>query len=550
MQNSDLQNTIARMPTEPGIYKYFDSQKNLIYVGKAKNLKKRVSSYFNKIHTDNKTRSLVSQITEIEFIVVNSETDALLLENNLIKSNQPKYNILLRDDKTYPYILITNDRFPKIYATRKFTPEKGKMYGPFTSPGAMNMVLELIKKLFLIRNCDLHLTAKNIEAKKFKKCLEFHIGNCKAPCENLQSEADYLTDIAQAKIILKGDLSIIRKIIVENMKIMAANLEFENAEKMKRRLEYLEKYQSYSLIATEKDRNLAVFTLKNHNDKFYINYTIINFGRIIESKSFEVVRLMDETEEEILSSTIFRILDDTKSEIEEIVSNIEIDFDLGYPISTPQRGDKKGLIDLSLKNIDFYLQNKALKGPQESPVSKILLQLQKDLNLKDLPNHIECFDNSNLQGTFPVAAMVCYKNGVPSKKDWRHFNIKTVVGANDFDSMKEIVFRRYDRLQKENLPMPKLVVIDGGKGQLSSAVESLKALGLYGTIPIISIAKKLEELYLPGDDLPVLLKKTSSSLRLLQKIRDDTHDFGVSFHRLKRDKLPPPPPPKKKKDEK
>ncbi len=545
MQNIDLQNTISRMPTEPGIYKYFDIEQKLIYVGKAKNLKKRVSSYFSKIHTDNKTRSLVSQIISIEFIVVNSETDALLLENNLIKSFQPKYNILLRDDKTYPYILITNDRFPKIYATRKFTPEKGKMYGPFTSPGAMHMVLDVIKKLFLIRNCDLNLTKKNIESQKFKKCLEYHIGNCKAPCENLQTEEDYLTDIEQAKIILKGDLSIIRKVISENMKAMAAQLDFENAEKMKRRLEYLEKYQSYSLIATEKDRNLAVFVLKIHNERFYVNYTIINFGRIVESKSFEVVRLMDESESEMLSSTIFRVLDETKAEIQEIVSNIEIDFDLGYPICTPQRGDKKALVDLALKNIDFYLQNKALKGPQESPMIKVLQQLQKDLNLKDLPDHIECFDNSNLGGSFPVAAMVCYKNGVPSKKDWRHFNIKTVVGPNDFDSMKEIVFRRYDRLQKENQPMPKLIVIDGGKGQLSSAIESLRELNLYGTIPIISIAKRLEELYLPGDELPILLKKTSPSLRLLQKIRDDTHDFGVSFHRLKRGKLPPLPKSKK-----
>lgn len=545
MQNNYLQETISRMPIEPGIYKYFDADKNLIYVGKAKNLKKRVSSYFSKTHTDNKTRNLVNQITDIEFIVVDSETDALLLENNLIKENQPKYNILLRDDKTYPYILITNDRFPKIYATRKFTPEKGKLYGPFTSPGAMHSVLELIKKLFQIRNCDLNLSQKNIEAKKFKKCLEFHIGNCKAPCENLQSETDYLTEIDRAKIILKGDLSIIRKVISENMKTLAANYEFENAEKMKRRLEFLEKYQSFSLIATEKDRNLAVFTIKVHNEHTYINYIIINFGRIIASKTFEIIKHLDETDDEILSSTIFKIIDETKVEIEEIVTNTEIDFDLGYPITTPQRGDKKALVDLSLKNVDFFLLNKALKGPQEAPVVKILQQLQKDLNLKELPDHIECFDNSNFQGSFPVAAMVCYKNGVPSKKDWRHFNIKTVVGPNDFDSMKEIVFRRYDRLQKENQPMPKLVVIDGGKGQLSSAVESLKELGLYGTIPIISIAKRLEELYVPGDDLPILLKKTSPSLRLLQRIRDDTHDFGVSFHRLKRSKLPKSPSRKK-----
>lgn len=528
---SDL---IKNLPQTPGIYKYFDKAETLIYVGKAKNLKKRVSSYFSKIHTDNKTRSLVSQIEKLEFIVVDSEADALLLENNLIKINQPKYNILLRDDKTYPYLLITNDRFPKVYATRKFTPEKGKIYGPFTSVGAMYSVLELIKKLFTIRSCDLKLTEANIKAKKFKACLEYHIGNCKAPCENLQSEEDYIKDIEQVKVILKGDLSIIKKIFVENIKTFASNLEFEKAEKLKNKLYELDKYQSHSLIQSAKDRNLAVFTLQTYETHTYINYVIISFGRITESKTFEAVRHLDETDEEVLSLAVYTVYEKTSFEIEEIITNLKIDYDFGIPINTPQRGDKKGLVELSLKNIDYYIQNKALTAPHEPAIFKVLEILQNELSLKELPTHIECFDNSNLQGTNPVAAMVCYKNGVPSKKDWRHFNIKTVVGPDDFGSMKEIVFRRYSRLKNENQPFPKLIVIDGGKGQLSSAVESLKELDLYGVIPIISIAKRLEEIYVPGDELPILLKKTSASLRLLQKIRDDTHDFAINFHRLKR----------------
>jgi excinuclease ABC subunit C len=537
MTTEQLKNTINRLPAEPGIYKYYNNEEVLIYVGKAKNIKKRVSSYFTKSHQDNKTRSLVSQIFNIEFIVVNTEADALLLENNLIKSNQPKYNILLRDDKTYPFVVVTKDRFPKIYSTRKYIPTLGTYYGPFPSVRAMDTVMTLIKQLYTVRNCDLNLSPLNIQKGKFKKCMEYHLGNCKAPCEGLQTEDDYNSDIEKINIILKGDLRIIRKSLTDNMKKYAETLDYENAEKEKNKIEYLEKFQSNTLILNHKYNNLAIFTINTYKEKIYINYLYISFGRVTQSKTIEAVKKLDESDEEILETAIFKTILDYRLTPDEILSNIPIGEINGSKVSVPLIGDKRKLTDLSLKNIEFYHQNISLKEKKEAPAIRVLETLKSELNLKELPTHIECFDNSNLQGTTPVAAMSCFKNGVPSKKDYRHFNIKTVIGPNDFDSMKEIVHRRYLRLINENLPLPNLIIIDGGKGQLKSAVEALTGLGIYGQIPIISIAKRLEEIYIPGDSIPLHLDKKSEGLRLIQKLRDEVHRFGITFHRLKRDKI-------------
>ncbi len=535
----DFKEIIRTLPANPGIYKYFNKSEELIYVGKAKNIKKRVSSYFSKIHSDNKTRSLVNQIIRIEFIVVNSESDALLLENNLIKTFQPKYNILLRDDKTYPYIIVTKDRFPKIYSTRKLIPEKGEHFGPFSSVGAMYTVLNLIKKLLTIRNCDLNLSENNIKKQKFKKCLEYHLGNCKAPCEALQTEAEYVADIEQARIILNGDLGVVKKYFSNQMKQAAGMLDFEKAQKAKWKLELLDKYQSSSLIFNTNLNDLFIATFKSFDNDCYINLIKIAFGRIIQSKTIEFKRLADETDEEIFTTALVQLIDELELKKQNIITNLETDLDaLDIKITIPQRGDKKALVELSLKNIEYYRKNNMPEEPKEAPEMRILEQMKKDLNLKDLPTHIECFDNSNIQGTTPVAAMVCFKNGKPSKKDWRHFNIKTVTGPNDFASMEEIIYRRYLRLKTENMPLPNLVIVDGGKGQLASAIKSLKKLDLYGQIPIISIAKRLEEIYVPNDDLPLLLGKKSKTLKLIQIIRDEVHRFGITFHRKKRDVVP------------
>lgn len=533
-----IKEILPKLPLHPGIYKYFNKADELIYVGKAKNIKKRVTSYFSKIHADSKTRSLVNQIEKIEFIVVNSESDALLLENNLIKTYQPKYNILLRDDKTYPYILITKDRFPKIYSTRKLILEKGEHFGPFSSVGAMHTVLNLIKKLLTIRNCDLNLSEKNIEKQKFKKCLEFHLGNCKAPCEALQTEADYVNDIEQARVILNGDLGVVKRYFSTQMKQASEKLDFEKAQKAKWKLELLEKYQSTSLIFNTNLKDQHVITFKSYERDCYINVLKIAFGRIVQSKTLDFQRLADETDEEIFATAFVQLVDEWQLRKQNIISNLKIELgELEVKLSIPQIGEKKALIELSLKNIEFYRKNNTQEEPKESSEMRILEQMKKDLNLKDLPTHIECFDNSNISGTTPVAAMVCFKNGKPSKKDWRHYNIKTVVGPNDFASMEEIIFRRYSRLVAENQPLPNLIIIDGGKGQLASAIKSLQKLQLYGQIPIVSIAKRLEEIYTPNDDLPLLLSKKSETLRLIQKIRDEVHRFGITFHRNKRDTI-------------
>lgn len=529
---------VNKLPDQPGIYKYYNKAGKLIYVGKAKNIKKRVSSYFTKVkNADRKTRKMVSEIEKVEFTIVNSEFDALLLENNLIKNNQPRYNILLKDDKTYPYLCITNERFPRIFATRKKIPKFGTYFGPFASVKAMNNVLELVRSLYTLRTCKFNLSKENIEQKKFKVCLEYHIGNCKGPCDGLQEEEEYNQDINLVANVLKGNMNMVRNYFKEKMLEASANMEFEKAQRYKDKLLSLEKYQSKSLVVNEKINNVDVFSIVSDEKTAFINYLKIKDGTIIITKTVEVKKKLDESDEDILSIVMVELLARYEFEAVEILSNREIATDIGVEVSVPKIGDKKKLIDLSIKNALFYKKerfNSLLTNRQQE--NRVLLTLQKDLQLKTIPKHIECFDNSNIQGTNPVASMVCFKNGKPSKKDYRHYHIKTVVGPDDFASMTEITYRRYKRQLEENEPLPDLIVIDGGKGQLSASCESLKALGLYGKIPIVGIAKRLEEIYYPEDQYPLHIDKKSESLILLQKIRDEAHRFAITFHRNVRSK--------------
>ena len=534
-----LKNIIATLPNSPGVYKYFDVEKNLIYVGKAKSLKKRVSSYFSKLHhLDQKTRRLVSQIQHIEFTMVNQEFEAYLLENNLIKQHQPKYNILLKDDKTYPYVYVSNERFPRVISTRKVDRSLGTFYGPFTSVKAMNNVLELIRKLFTIRTCNYSLTEKNIEENKFKVCLEYHLGNCKAPCVGAIGEEDYLKNITQIHHILKGKLSLARTNFKDEMNAHAAKLDFEKAQWFKAKLDSLERFHSTSQVVNPNISDLEVFTILSNEKAAAINYFQLMDGVVMVTKNIEVKKKLEETDDELLALAIIEIKDQMQSVSKEILCNIEIeDFpkEIGE-ITVPQRGDKKHLVDLSIKNCFYQLHKPKEENRQESRSKRILEQMKTDLQLKELPHHIECFDNSNLQGTNPVAAMVCFKDARPAKKDYRHFHIKTVDGPNDFDSMHEILTRRYARLLDEGIALPQLIIIDGGKGQLSAACRALQELNIYGQVAIIGIAKRLEEIYFPGDSAPLFISKKSESLTLIQQIRDETHRFAITFHRSIRSK--------------
>ncbi|MDB4447791.1 excinuclease ABC subunit UvrC [Roseivirga sp.] len=530
---------ILKLPDSPGVYRYFNDEGKLIYVGKAKSLKKRVSSYFNKnTGVNRKTRKLVTEIKEIEVTLVNSEFDALLLENNLIKQNQPKYNILLKDDKTFPYICVSNERFPRIYSTRKFIPSNGTYFGPYANVKVMNNVLKLINSLFTLRSCRFDLSEDNIAKGKFKVCLEYHIGNCKGPCEGLQTEEDYLKDIDQAVNILKGSLAIPKQYFKERMTAAAEGLAFEKAQMYKEKLNMVGLFQSRSIVVSPKIADLDVFTIITDKKWAFVNYLRIKNGTINLSQTSEVKKRLDESDEDILMLLLIQLRDQYQSSAKEVLVNRPIDFvSDNFKTIQPQIGDKKKLIDLSLKNALFSKKEKyaALENVKDKG-NRILKQLQTDLQLKELPTHIECFDNSNIQGTNPVASMVCFKMGRPAKKDYRHYKIKTVVGADDFGSMKEVVGRRYKRLQEEKAPLPKLIVIDGGKGQLNAACDALVELGLYGTIPIIGIAKRLEELYFPGDQFALHIDKKSESLRLIQRLRDEAHRFAVTFHRDLRSK--------------
>ncbi|MFN8342356.1 MAG: excinuclease ABC subunit UvrC, partial [Cyclobacteriaceae bacterium] len=497
-----LQSSIASLPNEPGIYRYYNSDQVLIYVGKAKELRKRVSSYFNKQaqHT-RKTAKLVSEIARIEFTITNSEFDALLLENNFIKQHQPKYNILLKDDKTFPYLCIVHEPFPRIISTRQHTPGYGEYFGPYTSVVSMKSILELIRQLYTIRTCALPLSAENIEAGKFKVCLEYHIGNCLGPCIGAQPESDYLEDIKLARNILRGQLGIVRDFFQQQMELHAADLQFEKAELFKRKLELVDKFQIKSLVVHPKLTDIDVITITSTVSDAYLNYLQIKEGSIIYSKDLAIRKKLEETDEDLLSSATLLFREESNSTNPTLFSNVALSIaPEGVENVIPQIGDKRKLVELSLKNA-MYARSKreTEKANAEAKKNIAVRALQNDLQLKNPPFVIECFDNSNLQGTNPVASMVRFVDGKPNKAGYRHFNIKTVVGPDDFASMNEIVRRRYQRLQDEGSELPDLIVIDGGKGQLHSACDALRNLGLYGQIPIVGIAKKLEEIYFPGD---------------------------------------------------
>lgn len=537
MKADALKLQVASLPDAPGIYKFSNAAGVLIYVGKAKSLKKRVSSYFVKQH-NRKTEKLVSEICDISYTLTNSEFDALLLENNFIKQNQPKYNILLKDDKTFPYLCILKERFPRIISTRKYQHHKGEYFGPYTSVVSMNSVLELIRQLYSIRTCNLLLSQENIVANKFKVCLEYHIGNCKGPCEGLQDEPSYLEDIDHARNILKGNLSLVIEYFTIHMKLAASSMEFEKAEQFKNKLTLLEKFQTKSLVVNQKLTDIDVLTITSSSQHAFINFLRVKEGSIIFSENVEVKKKIEETDEDILSYAAHELRTKHASTNNIVYSNIPLSIKSNEIENiVPQIGDKRKLVALSLKNALYQRKQKEIqKEEAKSKNSRIISILMKDLRLQQLPMIIECFDNSNLQGAYPVASMVRFVNGKPNKSGYRHFNIKTVEGPDDFASMKEIVHRRYTRLVNENKELPNLIIVDGGKGQLSSATEALKELHLYGRIPIIGIAKRLEEIYYPEDSMPLHINKKSPGLLLIQQIRDEAHRFAITFHRLKRGK--------------
>jgi excinuclease ABC subunit C len=528
---------IKKLPNKPGIYKFYSEDFKILYVGKAKDLRKRVSSYFHgNVFKGRKTQRLINEIRQIEITIVNSEFDAFLLENTLIKEYQPKYNILLKDDKTFPFILLTRERFPRVISTRNMDITKGQYFGPFASVRAMNNVLDLIRNLYYVRTCKYLLTENNIARGKYKVCLEYHIAKCKAPCIGLQSEEEYNREMKYVLDILKGNLKPVRDYFKDQMKVFSENLEFEKAEEAKQRLLLLDKFQSRSVVVNPNITNVDVFSIVSDKERAYINYLKIYNGAINQTMNLEVKKRLEETDAEILELWIIELRKKFQSSSKDIYSNIPVPAYPGIKVVVPRIGDKRKLVELSLKNALYYKKERNTSEPKVSRSDKILLQLQEDLQLKSVPRHIECFDNSNIQGHDPVASMVCFKNGRPSKKNYRKYNIKSVTGPDDFASMYEIVYRRYKRVLEENSHKPDLIVIDGGKGQLNAAIKALTELSLYGSIPVIGIAKRLEEIYYPYDDIPLFIEKKSTSLKLLQQVRNEAHRFAISFHRDKRSK--------------
>ena len=536
----NIQLLLKNIPEKAGVYRYYDKNETLLYVGKAKNLKKRVSSYFNKKQEHGKTKVLVSKIHDIKYVVVPTEIDALLLENNLIKKHQPKYNVALKDGKTYPWICIKNEPFPRIFQTRNIIKDGSDYFGPYTSVRLVKTLLDFFQQLYPLRNCSLNLTEKNIKAKKFKVCLEFHMGNCLGPCEDKQTNAEYQLGIEHIKQIIRGDIRSVTQHLKTAMLSFSENMEFEKAQSVKEKIDLLNNYQAKSTIVNPKINNVDVFTILSDEDTAFVNYLKINSGAIIQAHTLELNKKLNETEEELLQLAIIELRQRFNSTSKNIYCSHSLENvweDLS--ITIPKIGDKKKLIDLSLRNAKYMLldlQKRKINNIEKQDNKRILEQLQKDLHLVNRPRHIECFDNSNTQGTYPVAACVVFKNARPSKKDYRHFNIKTVVGPDDYASMEEVVYRRYKRLLDEEQPLPELIVVDGGKGQLSSAVKSLDKLKLRGKIAIIGIAKRLEEIYFPGDSVPLYLDKRSESLKLIQQLRDEAHRFGIMHHRKQRGK--------------
>jgi len=535
----EIKSYIKDLPSNPGIYKYFDNRDKIIYVGKAKNLKKRVTSYFTKNHDNNKTKVLVSKIKRVEYTIVENEAEALLLENNLIKEHQPRYNILLKDDKSFPLIKIAKERFPRVFAMRNPTYDGSEYYGPYTSVRAMHIVLDLIKSIYPLRNCNYNLSEANIKAGKFKPCLEYQLGNCKAPCVGYESEEEYMDSIANIRRILKGNIAEVKNHLKAGMENAAEELNFEEAQKFKVKLEMLEKFRSKSTVVNHKISNVDVFSCLIDDKRAFVNYLMVMNGMVVRTKSVEYKLKLEESVEDVLAVAIPQLRALFDSESKELILPMEIELEEGLTATVPQRGDKKKLLELSLRNALFYKKQKLDQYEKLNPGSRVdrLMEVMKsDLRLTDQPRHIECFDNSNLQGTNPVSACVVFKDGKPSKKDYRHFNIKTVEGPDDFASMQEAVRRRYTRLQRENKPIPQLIVIDGGKGQLSSVVETLKEIGVYGQTSVVGIAKRLEEIYYPGDSLPMYIDKTSETLKVIQHMRDEAHRFGITHHRNRRSK--------------
>ncbi len=533
----------STIPTQPGIYKYYDASNKLIYVGKAKHLRKRVSSYFSKSATNYKTRELVNRIRRIEFTIVNSEQDAFLLENSLIKEFQPLFNINLKDDKTYPFIVIKNEPFPRVFLTRRKIEDGSQYFGPFTSVAKVRDLLDFIKQNIQLRTCKLNLTKSNIEKKKFRVCLEYHLGNCKGPCEGYQSEHDYREGLEQLKQLIRGNLSPVINYFRKEIQKHSEALEFEKAAILQDKIRHLQQYQARSAVVNINTGSLDVFNILEEGDIAYVNYLSVNNGSVVQTKTLTLEKKLEESKEEVLAFAIARIRQTFNSEAKEIVVPFHIEYaEENCMLTVPKGGDKKKLLDLSATNVNHFQQElqarKILKLEERSAaeVDEILAQMKEDLQLRDVPVHIECFDNSNFQGSYPVSAMVCFKDGLPSKKDYRHFNIKTVTGINDFASMKEVVFRRYKRLIDEGASLPQLVIIDGGKGQLSSAMESINQLGLKGKMTVIGLAKSQEEIFYPGDTIPVRLAWNSESLKLIRRIRDEVHRFGITFHRNKRSK--------------
>lgn len=536
----EIQLKLKTLPELPGIYQYFDGKGKILYVGKAKNLKKRVSSYFTKTHDNGKTTVLVKQIVDIQYMVVDSEIDAYLLENNLIKKYRPKYNIQLKDDKTYPWICVKKEPFPRIFPTRNCIKDGSNYYGPYPSGKVMHTILGLIKEVYPIRTCALDLSAKKITEQKHKVCLEYHIGNCLAPCVGLQTSANYDEQIQQIEHLLKGNISAAIQRLKAKMLDCSNQLDFEGAQSIKTKIDTLQNYQAKSTIVSPTIHEVEVCTLIDDNDACFVNYLSINNGAIIHTYTLEIKKKLDESREELLIFALLDFRERFNSQCKEVLTDEAIKQSIpGITFTVPQKGDKKQLVDLSVRNAKYYKLEKLKQVKIVDPerhTQRILEQLKADFRLKELPIHIECFDNSNIQGTNPVSACVVFKNAKPSKKDYRHFNIKTVVGPDDFASMEEVVYRRYKRLKEENESLPQLIIIDGGKGQLGAALKSLERLELRGQVAIVGIAKRLEEIFFPGDSLPLYLDKRSESLKVVQFLRNEAHRFGITHHRNQRSK--------------
>ncbi|MEK9565693.1 MAG: excinuclease ABC subunit UvrC [Flavobacteriaceae bacterium] len=537
MKSEQLEIQLKSLPEVAGVYQYYDKQERIIYIGKAKNLRKRVNSYFTKTHDNRKTALLVKNIVRVEHIVVPSEMDALLLENNLIKKYKPRYNILLKDDKTYPWICIKKEPFPRVFFTRKVIRDGSDYFGPFTSVKTIRSLLDLIRNLYPLRTCNYDLNKEKIEAKKYKVCLEYHLGNCLAPCVGKVAPETYNANIAAIRDIIKGNFKSAFKALHEEMNSYAERMEFEKAQWIKEKIANLENYQAKSTVVNPKISHVDVFSVISDESYGYVNYLQVSFGAIVRSHTLEIKKKLDESDARLLQLGIIEIRQLFSSTSNTVFLSEKVSLGASLKVEVPQQGDKRKLVEMSLRNAKYFRMERFKQIKIVDPdrhVKRIMEQMKKDLRLPKAPYHIECFDNSNIQGSNPVAACVVFRDGKPFKKDYRHYNIKTVSGPDDFASMEEVVYRRYKRLLEEELALPQLIVIDGGKGQLSSAVKSLDALGLRGKISILGIAKRLEEIYFPEDSIPLYLDKKSETLKILQRARDEAHRFGISFHRNKR----------------